>query len=133
MVFTKVAVTDVGDPKKNDAAEKNSDQNIKLKIKSAACKESWVCIYDISLEWSEAESVKKSPHDALIYFFTSGTAGNLKVVVKIHFGYSKSHLTKTSWVACNLAICIIISPSLVDINWLEVVIGTLKCWCNYSG
>ncbi|NAS30445.1 AMP-binding protein [Flavobacteriaceae bacterium R38] len=97
-LFPEIIISTKSIAENIDEAEKQFDQNIKLKILVDGEKEGWKSIHDIENESTEAIAEKTKADDPFLYFFTSGTTGLPKVVVHTHFTYPFGHLSTSSWV-----------------------------------
>lgn len=97
-LFPKLVIADGDNAEKIDAAEKEFEENITLKIIVDGVREGWHSIDRILEENPDSKAAQTQADDPLFYFFTSGTTGLPKVVVHTQFTYPVGHLTTASWV-----------------------------------
>jgi len=74
-VFPEVAIADLANAEKIDAAEELLNRSIKLKIIVDGTMEGWHTMDEILEKEKEADAAHTRSDDALFYFFTSGTTG----------------------------------------------------------
>ena len=97
-VFPEVAIADLANAEKIDAAEELLDKSIKLKIIVDGTREGWHTVDEILEKEKEADAALTRSDDALFYFFTSGTTGLPKIVTHTHFTLPFGHLTTSAWI-----------------------------------
>ena len=97
-VFPEVAISDLANAEKIDAAEKILNGSIKLKIIVDGTKEGWRSMDEILEKEILADAALNRSDDALFYFFTSGTTGLPKIVTHTHFTLPFGHLTTSAWI-----------------------------------
>ena len=97
-VFPEVAIADLANAEKIDAAEELLNRSIKLKIIVDGTREGWHTMDEILEKEKEADAVHTRSDDALFYFFTSGTTGLPKIVTHTHFTLPFGHLTTSAWI-----------------------------------
>jgi acyl-coenzyme A synthetase/AMP-(fatty) acid ligase len=97
-IFPEVAIADLANAAKIDAAEKLSGRSIKLKIIVDGEIKGWHPIDEIYKEPATADAAQTRADDNLFYFFTSGTTGLPKIVTHTHLTLPFGHLTSTAWI-----------------------------------
>jgi len=97
-VFPEVAIADLANAEKIDAAEELLNRSIKLKIIVDGTREGWHTMDEILEKEKEADAADTRSDDALFYFFTSGTTGLPKIVTHTHFTLPFGHLTTSAWI-----------------------------------
>lgn len=97
-VFPEVAIADIANAEKIDAAEELVNGSIKLKIIVDGTREGWHTMDEILKQESVADAAHTRSDDALFYFFTSGTTGLPKIVTHTHFTLPFGHLTTSAWI-----------------------------------
>lgn len=97
-VFPEVAIADLANAEKIDAAEELLNRSIKLKIIVDGTREGWHTMDEILEKEKEADAAHTRSDDALFYFFTSGTTGLPKIVTHTHFTLPFGHLTTSAWI-----------------------------------
>ncbi len=97
-VFPEVAIADIANAEKIDAAEELVNVSIKLKIIVDGTREGWHTMDEILKQESVADAAHTRSDDALFYFFTSGTTGLPKIVTHTHFTLPFGHLTTSAWI-----------------------------------
>ena len=97
-VFPEVAIADLANAEKIDAAEELLNRSIKLKIIVDGTREGWHTMDEILEKEKEADAADTRSDDALFYFFTSGTTGLPKIVTHTHFTLPFGHLTTSVWI-----------------------------------
>lgn len=97
-VFPEVAIADVANAEKIDAAEELLNRPIKLKIIVDGTREGWHTMDEINKKEKVADAAHTRSDDALFYFFTSGTTGLPKIVTHTHFTLPFGHLTTSAWI-----------------------------------
>lgn len=97
-VFPEVVICDSANAAKIEAAEKQLNKKIKVKIIVDGKREGWHAIDEIYNEDKIAEAANTLSDDHLFYFFTSGTTGLPKIVVHTQFTYPFGHLSTASWI-----------------------------------
>jgi len=101
-VFPEVAIADLANAEKIDAAEELLNRSIKLKIIVDGTREGWHTMDEILEKEKEADAAHTRSDDALFYFFTSGTTGLPKIVTHTHFTLPFGHLTTSAWIGLRL-------------------------------
>lgn len=97
-VFPEVAIADLSNAEKIDAAEQLLNSPIKLKIIVDGTREGWYTMDEILKEEKSADAALTRSDDALFYFFTSGTTGLPKIVTHTHLTLPLGHLTTSAWI-----------------------------------
>ena len=97
-VFPEVAIADLANAEKIDAAQELLNRSIKLKIIVDGTREGWHTVDEILEKEKEADAALTRSDDALFYFFTSGTTGLPKIVTHTHFTLPFGHLTTSAWI-----------------------------------
>lgn len=97
-VFPEVAIADLANAEKIDAAEELVNRPIKLKIIVDGTREGWHTMDEIFKKEKVADAAHTRSDDALFYFFTSGTTGLPKIVTHTHFTLPFGHLTTSVWI-----------------------------------
>jgi acetyl-CoA synthetase len=97
-VFPEVAIADLANAEKIDAAEELLNRTIKLKIIVDGTRKGWHTIDEIFDQEKVADAAHTRSDDALFYFFTSGTTGLPKIVTHTHFTLPFGHLTTSAWI-----------------------------------
>lgn len=97
-VFPEVAIADLANAEKIDAAEELLNESIKLKIIVDGTREGWHTMDEIFEKEKVADAAQTHSDDALFYFFTSGTTGLPKIVTHTHFTLPFGHLTTSAWI-----------------------------------
>jgi len=97
-VFPEVAIADLSNAEKIDAAEAYLNGSIRLKIIVDGAREGWHTIDEILEKEKVADAAHTRSDDALFYFFTSGTTGLPKIVTHTHFTLPFGHLTTSAWI-----------------------------------
>jgi acyl-coenzyme A synthetase/AMP-(fatty) acid ligase len=97
-IFPDVAIADLANAAKIDAAEKLLNRPIRLKIIVDGEMKGWHSIDEIYKEATTAEATQTRADDNLFYFFTSGTTGLPKIVTHTHLTLPFGHLTSTAWI-----------------------------------
>ena len=97
-VFPEVAIADLANAEKIDAAEELVNRPIKLKIIVDGTREGWHTMDEIFKKEKVADAAHTRSDDALFYFFTSGTTGLPKIVTHTHFTLPFGHLTTSAWI-----------------------------------
>ena len=97
-VFPEVAIADLANAEKIDAAEELLNESIKLKIIVDGTRAGWHTIDEIFEKEKVADTARTRSDDALFYFFTSGTTGLPKIVTHTHFTLPFGHLTTSAWI-----------------------------------
>lgn len=97
-VFPEVAIADLANAEKIDAAEELVNRPIKLKIIVDGTREGWHTMDEIFEKEKVADAASTRSDDALFYFFTSGTTGLPKIVTHTHFTLPFGHLTTSAWI-----------------------------------
>ena len=97
-VFPEVAIADLANAEKIDAAEELLNRSLKLKIIVDGTREGWHTMDEILEKEKEADAAHTRSDDALFYFFTSGTTGLPKIVTHTHFTLPFGHLTTSAWI-----------------------------------
>lgn len=97
-VFPEVAITDLANAEKIDAAEELVNRPIKLKIIVDGTRKGWHTMDEIFEKEKVADAAHTRSDDALFYFFTSGTTGLPKIVTHTHFTLPFGHLTTSAWI-----------------------------------
>lgn len=97
-VFPEVAIADLANAEKIDAAEELVNRPIKLKIIVDGTREGWHTMDEIFEKEKVADAAHTRSDDALFYFFTSGTTGLPKIVTHTHFTLPFGHLTTSAWI-----------------------------------
>jgi acetyl-CoA synthetase len=97
-VFPEVAIADLANAEKIDAAEELLNRTIKLKIIVDGTRNGWHTIDEIFDQEKVADAAHTRSDDALFYFFTSGTTGLPKIVTHTHFTLPFGHLTTSAWI-----------------------------------
>jgi acyl-coenzyme A synthetase/AMP-(fatty) acid ligase len=97
-IFPEVAICDSANASKIEAAEKELNKTIKVKIIVDEERIGWHHIETINKENKIADAADTLADDHLFYFFTSGTTGLPKIVTHTQFTYPFGHLSTASWV-----------------------------------
>lgn len=97
-VFPEVAIADLANAEKIDAAEELLNRSIKLKIMVDGTRKGWHTMDEILEKEKVADVAHTRSDDALFYFFTSGTTGLPKIVTHTHFTLPFGHLTTSAWI-----------------------------------
>lgn len=97
-VFPEVAIADLANAEKIDAAEELVNRPIKLKIIVDGTRKGWHTMDEIFEKEKVADAAHTRSDDALFYFFTSGTTGLPKIVTHTHFTLPFGHLTTSAWI-----------------------------------
>ena len=97
-VFPEVAIADLANAEKIDAAEELLNGSIKLKIIVDGTRKGWHTMDEILEKEKVADAAHTRSDDALFYFFTSGTTGLPKIVTHTHFTLPFGHLTTSAWI-----------------------------------
>ena len=97
-VFPEVAIADLANAEKIDAAEELLNGFIKLKIIVDGTRKGWHTMDEILEKEKVADAAHTRSDDALFYFFTSGTTGLPKIVTHTHFTLPFGHLTTSAWI-----------------------------------
>ena len=99
-LLPEIIIANYDQTEKIDAAEKDYGSAVKIKIVVGGDREGWYSIEDVYQESTEANPTNTKADEPVLYFFTSGTTGNPKIVVHTHFTYPFGHLTTSSWLGC---------------------------------